>query len=217
MERGESRPCPRAPPRMAVLISGRGSNMVSLVRAALAGRIRAEPAVVVSSREGAAGLEAARRLGVPTETVRSAGFAGGRAKYDREIRSALRRHGVTPRAGLVCLAGYMRIVGPELVSEYRGRVLNVHPALLPSFPGLNAQRQALDAGVRVTGCTVHFVDAGVDTGPVIVQRAVRVLDGDTEESLSARILAQEHRAYVEAASMVADGRVRLRRGRAVRA
>lgn len=191
--------------------------MASLVRAALSGRIRAEPSVVISSREGAAGLAAARRLGVPTETVPSAGFGGTRAEYDGLVRSALRRHGVTPRAGLVCLAGYMRIVGPALVSEYRGRILNVHPALLPSFPGLGAQRQALEAGVRVTGCTVHFVDAGVDTGPIVAQRAVRVLDGDTEASLSARILAQEHRAYVEAASMVADGRVRLRRGRAVRA
>lgn len=191
--------------------------MASLVRAALSGRIRAEPSVVISSREGAAGLAAARRLGVPTETVPSAGFGGTRAEYDGLVRSALRRHGVTPRAGLVCLAGYMRIVGPALASEYRGRILNVHPALLPSFPGLGAQRQALEAGVRVTGCTVHFVDAGVDTGPIVAQRAVRVLDGDTEASLSARILAQEHRAYVEAASMVADGRVRLRRGRAVRA
>jgi len=191
--------------------------MASLVRAAQAGRIMAEPRVVISSREGAAGLAAARRLGVATEVVRSAGFGGSRLEYDRLLASALRRHGVTPRAGLVCLAGFMRIVGPGLVSAYRGRLLNVHPALLPSFPGLGAQRQALDAGVRVTGCTVHFVDAGVDTGPIVAQRAVRVLAGDTEASLSARILAQEHRAYVEAAAMVADGRVRLRRGRAVRA
>ena len=201
---------------LAVLISGRGSNMASLLRAALSGRICAEPRVVISSREGARGLDVARRMGVSTETVPSAGFAGRRLEYDRLVASALRRHGVTPRTGLVCLAGFMRILGPELVAAYRGRLLNVHPALLPSFPGLNAQRQALDRGVCVTGCTVHFVDGGVDTGPIIAQRAVRVLDGDTEESLSARILAQEHRAYVEAASMVADGRVRLRRGRVVR-
>ncbi len=207
---------PRRLMRLAVLISGRGSNMASLLRAARSGRIRAEPRVVISSREDARGLEVARKMGVMTETVPSAGFSGSRLEYDRLVASALRRHGVTPQTGLVCLAGFMRIVGPELVAAYRGRLLNVHPALLPSFPGLGAQRQALQRGARVTGCTVHFVDGGVDTGPIITQRAVHVLDGDTEGTLSARILAQEHRAYVEAASMVADGRVRLRRDRVVR-
>ena len=201
--------------KLGILISGRGSNMAALLRAARAGRLAAEPAIVISDRD-APGLAIAERMGVRTRVIPARGFSGSRRGYDARIEAALRGAGVGPRGGLVCLAGFMRILGPDIVRSYAGRILNIHPALLPAFPGLHAQRQALEYGARVTGCTVHFVDAGVDTGPVIVQRAVRVRDNDTEETLSARILAREHGAYVEAASLVADGRVRLRRGLLVR-
>ena len=200
--------------KLGILISGRGSNMRALVKASQSGKINATPAVVIADRD-ARGIAVAKALGVDTRIV-DADPKATRAAYDRRIESSLRDFGVTPRGGLVCLAGFMRILGPEFVSKYKNRILNVHPALLPAFSGLSAQRQAIEYGVRVTGCTVHFVDPGVDTGPIITQRAVRVRDGDTTSTLSERILAQEHRAYVEAVSMVADGRVRVRGNRVVR-
>lgn len=205
----------RPRPKMAILISGRGSNMGALLRAAKSGKIRAEPAIVIANRD-AAGLAVAKKMGVKTAIVQSKGFVGTRSQYDAKLEAVLCEHGVSARNGFVCLAGFMRVLGSEFVSRYKNRILNVHPSLLPSFRGLDAQRQALEYGARVTGCTVHFVDAGVDTGPVIVQRTVNVLDGDTPDALSARILIQEHKAYVEAASLVASRRIRIRRGRIVR-
>lgn len=183
--------------------------MEAILRAAKRGRIRAEPAVVVSNKADAAGLATARRMGVATEVVPDDGFAGDRAGYDALLVAALRRHGVNKTGGLVCLAGFMRVVGPGFVRAYKNRLINIHPSLLPAFPGLHAQRQAVEHGVRYSGCTVHMVDEGVDTGPIVAQAAVRVVDGDAEESLSRRILAQEHRIYPEAVGLFADGRIRV--------
>lgn len=189
--------------------------MAAILGACSRGLIRAEPAVVVSSSADAAGIARARRMGVPVRVVPSKGFSGTREQYDELLASELRSFGVTPRGGLVCLAGFMRVLGPRFVSRYRNRVLNVHPALLPSFPGLGAQWQALEYGAKVAGCTVHIVDEGTDTGPVVAQAAVRVSEDDTAESLSAKILRKEHRIYPEAVALFADGRVRVR-GRRVR-
>lgn len=186
--------------KLGILISGRGSNMVALVEAVRGGRVPgAEVAVVVSDQAGAAGLARAAERGVETVVVERRGRA--RAEHEREIISALRARGVE----LVCLAGYMRLLSPRFVEEFRGRVLNVHPSLLPSFPGLDAQRQAVEHGVRVSGCTVHFVDETLDGGPIITQRAVPVLDSDTPDALAARILVEEHRAYPEAVRVVVSG------------
>ncbi|MDA7952967.1 MAG: phosphoribosylglycinamide formyltransferase [Nitrosopumilus sp.] len=199
---------------LGILISGRGSNMEAILGAVRDGRIGAGAAVVISSRPDAAGLGIAKRMGVRTSVIEPAGEE--RPEYDERIAGELADAGVTPEGGLVCLAGFMRILGPGIVSRYKDRILNVHPSLLPSFPGLSAQRQAIEAGVRVSGCTVHIVDAGTDTGPIIEQAAVPVLPGDTEESLAARILAEEHRIYPEAVAMMADGRVEVRDGRVIR-
>jgi phosphoribosylglycinamide formyltransferase-1 len=196
--------------RIGVLASGSGSNLQALIDAARDGRIDGRIAAVVCNVPGARALERARVSGVPAEILPSKGVPD-REAYDREVVARLRAHEVD----LVCLAGWMRIVTPGFLGafaatpESRGcpRVMNIHPALLPSFPGLHAQRQALDYGVRFTGCTVHFVDAGTDTGPVIVQAAVPVLPGDDEASLSARILLEEHRVYPLAVQWFAEGRL----------
>ena len=183
--------------------------MESILKSVKRKRMPVNPAVVISNRPDAKGLKIARRLGVSVEVVESRGFVGSRAEYDEEIIAVLKRYGVTPRKGLVCLAGFMRIISPEFVAKYRNRIINIHPALLPAFPGLGAQRQALEYGAKISGCTVHFVDAGMDTGPVIIQSAVRVADDDTEESLSRRILREEHRIYPMAVDMIARGKVRV--------
>ena len=196
--------------RVGILISGRGSNMVSLVQAMRDGRIAADPAVVISNLPDAAGLARARDLGVPTEIVEHR-LIKPREAHERKVVEVLRGYGVD----LVCLAGYMRLLSPHLVSEFRQRILNVHPALLPAFPGLDAQKQALEHGAKVTGCTVHFVDEECDHGPIVCQAAVSVLEDDTVDSLSARILEQEHRIYAEAVSLFAQGRLRVE-GRRVR-
>jgi phosphoribosylglycinamide formyltransferase-1 len=200
---------------LGILISGRGSNMDAILAAAKAGRIPdARPRVVISNKSDAAGLKtASEKYGVPTGVVPPDGQKGW--DYDKRLVAALEEAGVTPKDGLVCLAGFMRIISPEFVRHYRMRILNIHPALLPSFPGLHAQKQAVDYGVKVSGCTVHFVDDGVDSGPVILQRTVPVMEGDTEETLSARILEQEHQAYPEAVRLFAQGRLKLE-GRRVR-
>lgn len=192
------------PGRVAILISGRGSNMVALVEAMRAGRIAAEPALVLSNVSGAAGLERARSLGVPTAVVPNGEFPA-REAHEEAVLAELRR--VEP--DLVCLAGYMRLLSPRFVEAYRNRIMNIHPALLPAFPGLDAQRKALEHGVKVSGCTVHFVDEQCDHGPIVLQSAVRVLEDDTVESLSARILEQEHRIYPEAVSLFFEGRLRV--------
>lgn len=184
--------------------------MVAIARALKRPGAPARCAVVVSDRPGAPGLAAAERLGVPAVAVDASPYRGAdRWEHDRRVAAVLRRHGVTGRGGLVCLAGYMRIVSPRFVSRYRNRIMNIHPALLPAFPGLDAQGQAVRYGARVSGCTVHFVDDGVDTGPVILQSAVAVRDGDTRESLAARILRAEHRAYPRAVEMFARGMLRV--------
>lgn len=197
--------------RVGVLISGRGSNMNALADAVRAGRCgRAEIALVLSDKAAAAGLRSAEERGLETQVVERRGRT--REEHEREIIAALRARGVE----LVCLAGYMRLLSPCFVGEFRGRVLNVHPSLLPAFPGLDAQRQALAHGVRVSGCTVHFVDETLDGGPIITQRAVAVEDSDTVETLSARILAEEHRAYPEALALVVSGRYEIVGRRVVR-
>ena len=183
--------------RLAILISGRGSNMVALIDAAQSGKIpNAEVAVVISDQATAAGLEKAKDCGVETLVVARRGRT--REEHDREMIAALRARDID----LVCLAGYMRILSREFIDEYRRRILNIHPSLLPSFPGLEAQRQALDHGVKTSGCTVHFVDETLDGGPIIARRVVPVLEGDTVETLSARILEQEHQLYPEAVTRV---------------
>jgi phosphoribosylglycinamide formyltransferase-1 len=195
--------------RVGILISGRGSNMVALVNAMRDGRIDAEPAVVISNVPEAAGITKARELGVPTEVVDHRGIP--REEHDRKVLEILR----ASRVDLVCLAGYMRLLSPAFVEVYRNRILNVHPALLPAFPGLDAQQQAIEHGVKVSGCTVHFVDEACDHGPIVLQAAVPVREGDTVEDLSARILEQEHRIYAEAVSLFFQGRLEVE-GRRVR-
>jgi phosphoribosylglycinamide formyltransferase 1 len=194
---------------LGILLSGRGSNMDAILAAIDSGKIKnAKPCVVISNKPGTTGLKvASEKYGVPTKVVPPDGFEGWH--YDQRIVAALYEHGVTPQLGLVCLAGFMRIISPEFVRHYKMRIINIHPALLPSFPGLHAQKQALDYGVKVTGCTVHFVDEGVDSGPVILQKPVPVMYGDDEETLSARILEQEHQLYPEAVGMFCEGRIKI--------
>ncbi|HEV2299165.1 MAG TPA: phosphoribosylglycinamide formyltransferase [Candidatus Acidoferrales bacterium] len=190
--------------RIGVLLSGRGSNFEALAESVRAGRIPgAEIAIVISHREGAPGIERARARGIPAEVIPSKGLE--REAYDRQVVAALQAKHVD----LVCLAGYMRLLSPYFIQAFRGRILNIHPSLLPAFPGLEAQRQALEHGVKIAGCTVHFVDETLDAGPIILQAAVPVRDDDTEESLSARILAEEHRIYSEAVRIVLEGRYRI--------
>ena len=196
--------------RIGILISGRGSNMLAIARAAQNGRIEnAQVAVVVSDNLDATGIELAHELGIPTHVVERRGRA--RAEHEREIISALEEHGV----GLVCLAGFMRLLSPVFVARFRDAILNIHPSLLPAFPGLNAQRQAIDYGVKFSGCTVHFVDETLDGGAIIAQRVVPVHDTDTAETLSARILEQEHTCYVEAIAQIVSGEYEIE-GRQVR-
>lgn len=184
--------------KLAILLSGRGSNFVAIHEAVQRRDLNAEICCVVTNVPDAAGLAKAREFGLSAVLLPSQGIE--RAEYDRQLLATLRPHSPT----LVCLAGFMRILSAEFLREYAGRVLNIHPALLPSFPGLHAQRQALQYGVKISGCTVHLVDEGVDTGPILLQRAVEVLDGDTEETLSARILKQEHDLYWRAITVALD-------------
>ena len=187
-----------------MLISGRGSNLQALIDAIKSGALDATIVVVISNRQDAGGLERARAAGIESIVMSHRDFAS-RDDYDRSLASELRARDV----GLVCLAGFMRLVGAELIDAFSGRILNIHPSLLPAFPGLDAQQQAIDHGVRVSGVTVHLVTAELDGGPIVVQRAVPVLPGDTAESLAARILEEEHRAYPEAVRMILDGGWRL--------
>lgn len=198
------------PKRIAVLLSGRGSNFEALAEAVASGEIPgAELALVVSNREGAPGIEKARQRNIPCQVIPSRGLE--REAYDRLLLAALDPAGVD----LICLAGFMRLLSPLFIERYRGRILNIHPSLLPAFPGLEAQRQALEYGVRFSGCTVHFVDESLDAGPIVLQAVVPVYDDDTVESLSARILAEEHRLYPRAVRIVLSGRYRIE-GRRVR-
>jgi phosphoribosylglycinamide formyltransferase-1 len=197
--------------RLGVLISGRGSNLRSIIDAIAEKRLDATIAVVISNREDAGGLERARQAGIETLTISHRGWPT-RDDYDRALIAELRKRDV----GLVCLAGFMRKTGAPLIEAFPNAVLNIHPSLLPSFPGLHAQQQALTHGVKASGVTVHFVTADLDDGPIIVQRVVPVLDDDTEETLAARILIEEHRAYPEAIALVLDGGWRIEGRRVVR-
>jgi len=197
--------------RIGILISGRGSNFVAIADNVAAGNLDAEIAVVISNRPEAPGLELARRRGLCAAAIPSRGL--DREVYDRMLIEELRSRGVE----IVCLAGFMRLLSAAFIREFPNRVLNIHPSLLPAFPGLDAQRQALDHGVRVSGCTVHFVDEYLDAGPIVLQAPVPVLDSDTVETLSARILIEEHRIYSEALAIVAGGRYRIEGRRVIRA
>jgi len=196
--------------RIAVLASGRGTNLQALVDASERGELDAEIVLVISDRPKAAALERAARHGIRAAVVRPRDFVD-RTAHDMEMKRLLDEAG----AELVCLAGYMRLLSTEFVDAYLGRMMNIHPALLPAFPGMEVQQAALEYGVKVSGCTVHFADHGMDTGPIIVQRAVPVLEDDTAETLAARILVEEHKAYVEAVNLFAAGRLRIE-GRRVR-
>src|SRR5947209_11840612 len=187
--------------RIGVLLSGRGSNFQALAESVAAGRIpNAEIAIVVSNREGAPGIQRAEARGIKTRVIPSKGLE--REVYDRQVAAVLDEHQVD----LICLAGYMRLLSPFFVAKYPNRILNIHPSLLPSLPALESQRQALEYGVKLAGCTVHFVDENLDAGPTIVQAVVPVKDDDTEASLSERILTEEHRIYSEAVRIVIEGK-----------
>ena len=196
--------------RLGILLSGRGSNFEAIADSIEAGRLAAEIAVVISNSPRAKGLERARERGLPTICIPSKAME--REAYDRLVVAELRK----ARVDLVCLAGFMRLLSAYFVAEFPERILNIHPSLLPSFPGLEAQAQALEHGVKYTGCTVHFVDERLDAGPVLIQKAVPVLDSDTEASLAARILEQEHVAYTEAIRLVLGGDYRIEGRRVVR-
>jgi len=189
--------------RLGILLSGRGSNFEAIARNIASGKLDAEIAVVISNREDARGLDTARQMGLTAVCIPSKGM--DRLVYDELILAELDRHGVE----LVCLAGYLRLLSSKFVQHYSGRILNIHPSLLPAFPGLDAQHQALTYGVRVAGCTVHFVDENLDSGPIILQATVPVEDSDTVDSLSARILQEEHRLYSEAIAIVLSNNYRI--------
>ena len=189
---------------IAVLLSGRGSNFEALADSIAAGRIpNAEIAIVVSNREGAPGIEKARERGIETCVIPSKGLE--RETYDKMVVAALQEK----KIDLICLAGYMRLLSAYFVAAFPGRILNIHPSLLPAFPGLESQRQAIEHGAKVSGCTVHFVDENLDAGPIVLQAVVPIENGDTPETLSERILREEHRIYTEAVRIVLEGRYRL--------
>ena len=183
--------------------------MESILKSIKTKKIPINPAVVISNKIDAKGLAVAKKMGVNVEVVESKNFKGTRAEFDEKIIKILVKYGVTPRNGLVCLAGFMRIISPEFVKKYKNKIINIHPALLPAFPGLNSQKQALDYGAKYSGCTVHFVDAGMDTGAVIIQAIVEIKNKDTEKSLSKKILKEEHRIYPQAVSLFARKKIKV--------
>ena len=197
-------------PKLGILLSGRGSNFEAIADSVKAGRLQAEIAIVISNRADAAGLESAQRRGLNARLISSKGRV--REEHDGEVIAALKEANVD----LVCLAGYMRLLSPEFVRAFPNRILNIHPSLLPAFPGLDAQKQALDYGARVSGCTVHIVDEHLDHGPIIVQKTVPVLENDDEHALAARILEQEHVAYTEAIRLMLSGEMAVEGRRVVR-
>jgi phosphoribosylglycinamide formyltransferase-1 len=195
--------------KLAILISGRGSNMNALLTAIGQGQLpHAQPALVLSNLREARGISIAReKFGVPTEVLDNNELKGW--EYDKNLMTLLQKYEISPTNGLVCLAGFMRLLSAEFVRVFKNRILNIHPSLLPSFPGLHAQRQAVEYGVKISGCTVHFVDEGLDTGPIIIQKSVPVFSNDTEETLSDRILNEEHFIYPQAVKMIAENRVKI--------
>ena len=183
--------------------------MESILKSIKTKKIPINPAIVISNKIDAKGLEIAKKMGVNVEIIESKNFKGTRAEFDEKIMNTLVKYGVTPRNGLVCLAGFMRIISPEFVKKYKNKIINIHPALLPAFPGLNSQKQALDYGAKYSGCTVHFVDAGMDTGAVIIQSIVEIKNKDTEKSLSKKILKEEHRIYPQAVNLFARKKIKI--------
>ena len=183
--------------------------MESILKSIKTKKIPINPAVVISNKIDAKGLMIAKKMGVNVEIIESKNFKGTRAEFDEKIMNTLVKYGVTPRNGLVCLAGFMRIISPEFVKKYKNKIINIHPALLPAFPGLNSQKQALDYGAKYSGCTVHFVDAGMDTGAVIIQAVVEIKGKDTEKSLAKKILKEEHRIYSEAVNLFAKKKIKV--------
>ena len=171
--------------------------------------------MVISNKPDAKGLKIAKKMGIQTEVIDSSNYKGKRQQFDKEVIAILKKYKVTPTNGLVCLAGFMRIISPYFIKKYKNRILNIHPALLPSFPGLDAQKQAIDFGAKYSGCTVHFVDEGVDTGPIILQEIVQVSPNDTEKTLSKKILVREHRAYPKAVELFARNKIKIK-GRKVK-
>ena len=196
--------------KLGILLSGRGSNFEAIADSIQSGRLPAEIAIVISNRADAPGLESARRRGLNAKLIPSKGRQ--REEHDAEVMAALKDAGVD----LVCLAGYMRLLSPEFVRAFPNRILNIHPSLLPAFPGLDAQKQAIEYGAMVSGCTVHFVDEHLDNGPIILQKTVPVLEGDDEQTLAARILEQEHVAYTEALQMLLSGEFEVQGRKVVR-
>ena len=183
--------------------------MESILKSIKKKKIPINPAIVISNKHNAKGLKIAEKLGIKIEVVESKGFKGTRAEYDKEIVSILTKYRVTPKNGLVCLAGFMRIISPEFTKKYKNRIINIHPSVLPAFPGLDSQKQALEYGAKVSGCSVHFVDSGMDTGPIIIQAVVKINGKDTEETLSKKILKEEHRIYPEAVNLFAKKKIKV--------
>ena len=183
--------------------------MKSILNAVQKQNIPIKPVIVISNKPSAKGLTIARKLGVQTEIIESKGFQGTRWEYDQKIIHILSKYDITPKNSLICLAGFMRILSPEFIKKFKNRMLNIHPSILPAFPGLDAQRQAIESGVSHSGCTVHFVDEGVDTGQIIVQETVKIKNDDTEETLSKRILTKEHKAYIKAVKLIAEKKINV--------
>lgn len=189
--------------------------MESILKAIKKKKIPINPAVVISNKPNAKGLQIAKKLGIQTEVIDGSKYKGRRQQFDKDIISILKKYKVTPTNGLVCLAGFMRIISPFFIKQYKNKILNIHPALLPAFPGLDAQKQAVEFGAKFSGCTVHFVDEGVDTGPIILQEIVKVDSKDTEKTLSKKIIIKEHEIYPKAVELFAKKKLVIK-GRKVR-
>ena len=189
--------------------------MESILKAIKKQKIPINPAIVISNKSNAKGLAIAKKMGVQTVVIDSSKYKGRRLQFDKEIIAILRKYKVTPTNGLICLAGFMRIISPYFIKEYKNKILNIHPALLPAFPGLDAQKQAMEFGAKYSGCTVHFVDEGVDTGPIIIQEIVKIGNKDTEKTLTKKILTKEHEIYPKAVELFAKKKLSIK-GRRVR-
>jgi len=189
--------------------------MESILKAIKKKKIPINPAIVISNKPNAKGLQIAKKLGIQTEVIDSSKYKGKRQQFDKDVISVLKKYKVTPTNGLVCLAGFMRIISPSFIKQYKNKILNIHPALLPAFPGLDAQKQAVEFGAKFSGCTVHFVDEGVDTGPIILQEIVKVNSKDTEKTLSRKIIVKEHEIYPKAVELFAKKKLVIK-GRKVK-
>ena len=189
--------------------------MESILKAIKKKKIPINPAIVISNKPNAKGLQIAKKLGIQTEVIDSSKYKGKRQQFDKDVISVLKKYKVTPTNGLVCLAGFMRIISPSFIKQYKNKILNIHPALLPAFPGLDAQKQAVEFGAKFSGCTVHFVDEGVDTGPIILQEIVKVNSKDTEKTLSKKIIVKEHEIYPKAVELFAKKKLVIK-GRKVK-